>query len=91
MHPKGILDFTRLKFNIESPKANQILIHILGCDRVFNLKISDKNQFALWYQALEAEISKFNESDDDEKGKQTFDFTFDFWRFNLIDEKQFLD
>lgn len=91
VHPKGILDFSRIKLKIESPKTNHILIHILGCERVFHLKLADQAQFDIWYQALEAEITKFKQSDHFKTRKHTFDFSLDFWRFNLIDEKQFLE
>lgn len=40
--PKGIIDFSRLDVCIDKEKNQQLNLHIEGCNRIFQLKVSDK-------------------------------------------------
>lgn len=95
-HPKGILDFTKAQVEvIGNPKNNNIDLRILGCDRVFHLKSSQHEVFKSWEEALKTTTQKYNEMQNEMNNKRgkiisEIEFAVDFWRFDMIDEHDFL-
>ena len=65
-------------------------LHLLGSVRIFSLRALSQESKDKWAQMLDSVITK-------SKGYQQFleikdsYYTLDFWRFDHIDEKDFLD
>lgn len=84
------MDRVRIDLTIQSEKGLQFDLCLTGCKRVFKLKAQSKEQFEEWTQTLKIAIERSNGFKNN-LSINTKDFSLDFWRYDMIDEKSFLD